>query len=366
MQDKDTYSMKAVILAAKKKDDMFPFVDSMPTGLMPVAGKPIVRRTVESLRELGVEDIYLVTNYLEQMYEAEFPDVEIVHQEDLSGTAAAVSTCDFIEEEFIVVNGDVLVSTGDLERLVDKHRESDGEVSLLATGEDKPEKFGVLSITDDRIRSLEEKPEKAENPLVNTGIYVFSDGIFDYLEGEDSLTDAVASVIDSDGARFELVEDYWIDVGSPRKLWKADRTVRQYDIEGGQVSEEAEVSETAEVGDAVVEKDARVEHGAVVGDSSYIGEGATVGPGAVVEDSTVGSGSVVRGRVEKSLVFHHAFLGANTAVQDSVIGEEVDVKPGTVIRESFIGPRSFVEVNNSIYGVKFVPDARTDLGEISK
>ena len=54
------------------------------------------------------------------------------------------------------------------------------------------------------------------------------------------------------------------------------------------------------------------------------------------------------------------------AVENTVLAEEVDIKPGTVIRECLIGARSFIDMNNSIRGTKFVPDARTDLGEISK
>ena len=54
------------------------------------------------------------------------------------------------------------------------------------------------------------------------------------------------------------------------------------------------------------------------------------------------------------------------AVERSILGEESDTKSGTVIRESFIGGRSYIDMNNSIRGIKFVPDARTDLSEISK
>ncbi|MFB6265956.1 MAG: sugar phosphate nucleotidyltransferase, partial [Candidatus Nanohaloarchaea archaeon] len=180
--------MKAVIPAAAKKDSMYPFSESRPTGLMPVMGKPVVKHLVEALREIDVEDIYLVTNYREDDFEREFSeqtDVNLVHQDKLSGTAGAVGCCDFIEEDFIVVNGDVLVSSNDLSSLVEKFRGTDSEAAMLATSQNRPEKFGVLSITDDRVESIEEKPEDAENTLVNTGIYMFSPSIFDRIEELD-------------------------------------------------------------------------------------------------------------------------------------------------------------------------------------
>jgi len=50
------------------------------------------------------------------MFEKEFEDYEDVNtvtQEELNGTGDAVEQCDFIEEDFLVVNGDVIVSEKD-------------------------------------------------------------------------------------------------------------------------------------------------------------------------------------------------------------------------------------------------------------
>ncbi|MFB6190787.1 MAG: sugar phosphate nucleotidyltransferase [Candidatus Nanohaloarchaea archaeon] len=367
--------MKAVIPAAAKKDSMFPFSESKPTGLMPVGGTPVVRHLVTALQEIGVDDIYLVTSHLEQMFEDEFGEytnVNIVHQDDLSGTASAVATCDFIEDDFIVVNGDVMVSESDLRSLKQKYEGSDCEAAMLATDENRPEKFGVLSITNDRVSSIEEKPDAAENTLVNTGIYMFSAEIFDRIEeleeDETSITDAVNRVIESGAARFELVEDYWLDIGSPRKLWQADRLEREHSIGSRQVHEDAEVAGTAKLPDeVVVEAGAEIRAGTVLEGKCYIGKDTVIGPGAVVKDSSIGPGCELRNcEVDSCLVFEKTDLDPQVSATRSVIGEEVEVRPGTVIRESYIGPRSFIEMNNSVLGAKFVPDARTDLGEISK
>lgn len=359
--------MKAVVPVAKKKDSMFPFSDSRPTGLMPVMGKPLVKHLVSTLQDAGVDDIYLVTNYMEDEFEevfGEYTNVNLVSQEDLEGTAAAVSTCSFIEDDFLVVNGDVLVSAGDISALMEKHR---GEgATLLATGTDSPEKFGVLSIEDDRVRAIDEKPEEAENQLVNTGIYVFTPEIFDVIErtGSGELTDAVQELIGEVDVTFEFLEDYWIDIGDPKKLIQADRIKREHDMETG-IQDDAEVSEKAEVRESYI-GDATVGPGAVV-ENSYIADGVKIGPNTVIRNSTISQDSIVEASaVEASLLFESTVVDPATHLENVILGEEADVKPGTVIRESFIGPRSFIEMNNSIYGVKFVPDARTDLSEISK
>lgn len=361
--------MKAVIPCAMKKESMFPFSESKPTGLMPVAGRSLVEHLVHDLLGIGVDEVYLVTNHLEEQFEERFEEhenIEVIRQEELNGTAGAVECCDFIEEDFFVVNGDVIVSRRDLESLENSH--NGNSATMLATKQDKPEKFGVLSITNDRVEEIVEKPEKPDNALVNTGIYVFSPEIFDVIgemDGEKSLTEAVKELVERDGARFDLIQDYWMDIDEPKKLWKADRVKREYieeNIIEGEVSSDAVID-----GRAVVAEGAEVKAGTVLEGNVYIGENAVVGPNTVVKDSTVSSGCQVRScSIENSLMFEDGIIDPFTAVERSVLAEEVDFKSCSAIRESFIGARSFVATNNSIRGVKFVPDARTDLGEISK
>ncbi|MBC5792691.1 MAG: NTP transferase domain-containing protein [Nanohaloarchaea archaeon] len=366
--------MKAVIPCAKKEDSLFPLIESKPTGLMPVMGQPLVKHLVRKLKSSGIDDIYLVTNYREEMFReefGEFTDVNIVTQEEIEGTGSAVEECNFIEDDFLVVNGDVATSENNLKSLIEKHESSDSEVTVLSKESSSPRKFGVLSITNDKIDSIKEKPENPENTLVNTGIYAFKPSVFEYLDdmgSEKDLTEAVEMIIEKGEARFELAEDYWIDIGSPRKLWEADRVMRNKEISETKIDGNAEVHENVEIlGEAVVEEGAEIKPGTVVEGSCYIGESAILGPNAVVSDSTVSKGCQLRScNVESSLLFEENIVDSSTVVEQSVIGEESDIKSNTSIRESFIGPRSFIEVNNSIYGVKFVPDARTDLSEISK
>jgi len=365
--------MKAVIPIAKKKDSMFPFSETRPTGLMPVMGKPLVNHLISQLQEAGVDDIYLVTNYMEEEFEEvfeEYTNVNLVHQEELSGTAEAVACCEFIEEDFFIVNGDVMVSKRDLENLLQKHEGSEGDLTMLATEGNHPEKFGVLSITNDRVESVEEKPERAESTLVNTGIYIFDPGIFEHIDELESgdLTDAVDSMIGEKNARFQLVEDYWFDIGSPRKLLKADRVKREHEIDSGFIHKEAEISDSAEVGENVyIEKGAVVRSNSVIEDYSYIGKDSVIGPNSVVRNSSMVGGCEIEDcSVRSSLIFERGIVEPNVSVARSILGEETEINSGTVVRESFIGSGSFIEMNNSVRGAKFVPDARTDLGEISK
>jgi|GEM_PF-447543 len=367
--------MKAVILCAAKEKSLYPFTESKPTGLIPVSGKPLVKHLITDLKAEGIEDIYIVTNYREEDFVDEFEgytNVNTVSQEELNGTGGAVETCNFIEEDFIVINGDVVVSQKDIGKLIEKHQETSSSATILATSEETPEKFGVVSITNDKVTNLTEKPEEPESTLVNTGIYAFSPKIFDILEEIDSedknLTDAVQRLVDTSDTRFELVEDYWIDIGTLKKLWKADETKREYLIKETEIAEDAEVHEkTSIVGEAIIRPGAEIKPGTVIEGKVFIGENCTIGPNTVLKDTTVTDNSQIRScDIESSLMFEKSIVDPSVHIENSVIAEETDIKSNTSIRESFIGPRSFIEMNNSIYGVKFVPDARTDLSELSK
>lgn len=351
---------------------MFPLSETKPTALMPVRGEPLVKHLIRSLEEIGVDDIYLVTNHLEEQFEAmfeEYTNINIVHQEEMGGTADAVKACDFIEENFFVVNGDVLISEEDLQNLKEKHDESGGKASILAAHENKPEKFGVLSIRHDQVSRISEKPEEADNSLVNSGIYILNSDIFDVIEGLDTgaLTDTVSEIAEDGDAYFEMIENYWIDIGGPRKLQEADR-VKRDEISETEVHQDADVSQEADIaGNSIIAKGAKVKEGAVIEGNCFIGENTIIGPNTVVRDSSIGSGCQVRhADVDRSVLFEENIVDPFVSIEGCIIGEEGDFKQGSVIRESFIGARSFVDMNNSIRGVKFVPDARTDLSEISK
>lgn len=365
--------MKAVILCAKKKDTLFPFSETKPTALTPVMGRPLVWHIIESLESNGINEIYLVTNYKEEMFEEEFEgytNVNLVHQEETKGTADAVKTCSFIDEDFIIVNGDVIVSSEDIGNLIDKHEAGGQKMTILATDQNKPEKFGVLSIKDDKIKGVKEKPDEPDNTLVNTGIYATSPEIFAKADEiyTESLTDIVAQFAESKSAKFELIRNHWIDIGSAEKLWKANQTKLNHLVAEKDISKGAEISEKCTIsGDVVVRPGAEIKSGSVIEGKCYIGENAVIGPNTVVRDSIVNEDVEIRNAtLEKTVVFEDCFVDPYIFIENSIIGEETSIKSGTVIKECFIGGRGFIEMNNSIRGTKFVPDARTDLGEISK
>ena len=82
--------------------------------------------------------------------------------------------------------------------LIDKYRSENARSVLVLTEVDDPSSFGVVELEEERITNIIEKPEPGEAPsnLINAGIYLFDEKIFDAIDkteksqrGEYEITD---------------------------------------------------------------------------------------------------------------------------------------------------------------------------------
>ena len=228
--------MKAIILSAGEGSRMRPLTLTKPKTMLPVAGKPIIQYNIESLRDNGITDILLIVRYKEEMVRNYFGDgsdfgVNITYktQKDFLGTANAISYGeDFIEDSLIVLNGDLILDSEIINEIIDDYNRSKPDTLMLLTEVEDPSAFGVVEIEDGNIKNIVEKPDKDEAPsnLVNAGIYVFNEDIFDKINktelserGEYEITDSVTLQIEEGKTVMGHKTDKdWIDVGRPWEL----------------------------------------------------------------------------------------------------------------------------------------------------
>ena len=64
-----SYEMKAIILAAGTASRLRPLTDNTPKCLLNIGERPLLQRSMDALRENGIDDFVIVTGYLHEMIE---------------------------------------------------------------------------------------------------------------------------------------------------------------------------------------------------------------------------------------------------------------------------------------------------------
>lgn len=107
--------MKALILAAGIGSRLAPITNSIPKCMVPINGKPIIKKQIDNLLSANIHDITIVTGYLSNtltkfLYE-QYPFVKIIESIDFLKTnnmySAYLAKSNFYGHSFIMMNADV-------------------------------------------------------------------------------------------------------------------------------------------------------------------------------------------------------------------------------------------------------------------
>ncbi|HTY47331.1 MAG TPA: NDP-sugar synthase [Methanomassiliicoccales archaeon] len=304
--------MKAVILAGGLGTRLRPLTYTIPKSLVPVAGKPLVTRIIDSL-PASVDTVVLAVSYMRDALEDYFVTnppgrkVVLVNETSPLGTGGALKNVrEHLDESFIALNGDCLSSL-DLKQMVRAHRENGGIGTVALWKVDDPSAFGVVEMdASNRIFSFQEKPkrEEARSNLINAGVYVFEPEILDFIgKGVVSLEREVFPRVLEYGLLGHRFEGYWVDCGTRESLLKAQGIMLAHEghkVSGCTVDPSASISPPdllrgCKVGscnlgpNVVAEEGVQVLDGAAVSNALLM-RGAIIGKGAVVRDSIIGPG----------------------------------------------------------------------------
>lgn len=343
--------MRAYILSAGEGTRMRPLTTLMPKPLLPVAGKPFMEHTIRVLKEVGITDITILLGWLQNRVIRYFGDgkkfgvnIDYLRQEERLGTAHAIGIAKSrFDEDFITLNGDVVLTEGMMMTLLDAYSNIPGNIMML-TKVDHPQDFGIVSLEGNVVTGIVEKPKDPTSNLANAGIYVFTPEIFEAIRntplsrrGEYEITDSLKLLMrDSKVYGCELNED-WVDIGMPWDMLTANEILMSKACnEMGEIHEiEGEVEPYATLkGYVKVGKGSLVKNGVYIEGPVIIGEGSTIGPNSFLRQNVViGDGCHIGSNVEiknsiimnKTNVPHHNYVG------DSIIGENCNLGAGTKV-----------------------------------
>lgn len=332
--------MKAVILAAGEGLRCRPLTLTRSKVMLPVANKPLLEHIINAVAEKGITEIILVVGYKKERIMDYFGDgvdfgvnISYVFQDAQLGTAHAVKQVkDYVDGDFLVLNGDNLIDAGTISDLL---AGMSGSVTLLAVEREQTTGYGVVISEHGRVTKILEKPKEVVSHFINAGAYIFSPEIFDEIErtalsetGEYAITDTIQSMI-LDGKTVSMVESksMWMDGVHSWDFLKANAVV----LEGCKKELSGTVEKGATIkGNVTVGENSIIRTGCYIVGPVTIGKNCDIGPNTVILPSTaIGDNTSIDSSVEiqNSILMNDVRIGSNSYISNSIIGANNNIGP---------------------------------------
>lgn len=221
--------VEAVIMAGGFGTRLRPFTDHMPKPMLPIAGRPLMERTIERLHESGINRINITTHYLPEKITEHFGtgkrfgvELNYVSEDQPLGTAGSLGLVAETDEPLLVMNGDILTRV-DYKELFDFHKSNNADLTVGVRQYEFKVPYGVIEASDGIVKMLKEKP--SYNFLVNAGIYLLEPSVKKLIPPDVrfDMTDLIDQLMQNGGvvASFPIVE-YWVDIGQHDDLKRAE------------------------------------------------------------------------------------------------------------------------------------------------
>ena len=262
------------------------------------------------------------------------------------GTADAIyQNLDFLksshEPYVIIASGDCIYKM-DYNKILEYHIEKKADITVVCRdmNEDAAlERYGTIRMNEEsRIEEFEEKPVVARSQTISCGIYIIRRRqLIELLEkcAEEDRYDFVKDIL----IRYKnlkriygyKIKEYWKNIASVEDYFRANMDFLKPEVRNYFFREDPEVY--SKVSDFPPAK---------------------YNPGAIVKNSLVGSGSIINGTVENSILFKKTFVGNNCVIKNSVILNDVYLGDNTYIENCIVESRDTIRANTRHVGANGV------------
>ena len=340
--------MKALVLTAGEGKRLRPLTTNRSKSMLMIAGRPVLQYIIDSLVENGIRDIILVVGHGReelidhfQMGGDQGVRIRYVIQHKQEGAESAILTArEELEDEveFLLVNGDVLVTPEMVKRTLKNHETVGSEVTMLVTLVSNPEQFGTVKIgANGVVEKLVEKggPDRYVSNYAVAGISVFSKETLELLETHKTMEKTFEELIASGKQVSAAVwEKEWAEFTWPWDILNANRIVmdRQLRGKGSFIAESADVHPTV-----VIEGSVYIDEGSIIRPFTtlkgpiYIGKNVYIGNNSLIRDyCSLCDGVRIGYAVEmrNTMVFERVNVGRMTYLADSLIGADTCIEAG--------------------------------------
>lgn len=183
--------MQAIILSGGLGTRLRPFTVNFPKPLVPIGDMPILEIILKQLKYHGFKDVILAVNHLADLIMTFFKDGEDLGlnisysvENKRLGTAGPLSIIDGLEDNFLVMNGDILTNLN-YRDLYDYHNKNGDSVTIATFKKEVNIDLGVLEINNSTFLNYIEKPKYFFD--VSMGIYIFDKAIIDFIPHNEKM-----------------------------------------------------------------------------------------------------------------------------------------------------------------------------------
>ncbi|EKQ51039.1 MULTISPECIES: phosphocholine cytidylyltransferase family protein [unclassified Clostridium] len=156
----------AVILAAGMGSRLHDVTnDMLPKGLIKVNGKSLVERSIEKLRSLGIEKIYIVTGHLHEFYDEFAKDKKYIETKrnrkyKATGSMTSLSILEEeLKEDFLLLESDLIYEVYGLIKALEYEKDD----CVLLSGRTNSGDECYVEVRDDNLYKISKNIEEIEN-----------------------------------------------------------------------------------------------------------------------------------------------------------------------------------------------------------
>lgn len=224
--------MQVIVLAGGKGTRLRPFTFSLPKPLVPIGEHPILDIILQQLHRAGASEVILSTGYLGELLEAYCGDgkkwglsIRYAREKTPLNTAGALRLIEGLEENFLVMNGDILTSLN-YQTLWADHLKSGASATAAVCERTMNVDFGVVEMdSSGTLKEYKEKPQLAY--AVSMGINVLKRECCDLIKPQEALSmPDLLLRLKAVGKKIHCyrTSDAWLDIGRPADYELAQET----------------------------------------------------------------------------------------------------------------------------------------------
>jgi NDP-sugar pyrophosphorylase family protein len=228
----------ALILCGGLESRVRPSTFSTPKPLLPIGYQPLLEYQIEYLKRFEFDRIILAIGFLQEQIVRYLDEHKLgvrlrysFEKEPLDTGGALKNAELMLSSDFLALNGDVIFSGLDIDKLIYEHKKSESLATIVLARSRTPTRFGEVELDrENRVVSFVEKPRKQTEgeAWVNAGVYVIRPSVLTKIRkgARASLELDVFPRLMREGKISGYKHGgYWADVGTPDDYLRVQKDV---------------------------------------------------------------------------------------------------------------------------------------------